>query len=175
MNVSAQEINWITFEEAVALQKKDPKKIMMDMYTEWCGPCKMLDRNTFKNPDVAAYVNKNYYAVKFNAEGNDVVNFDGNKFENPGYDPAKARRRNSPHQFARYFQIRSYPTILFLDEETKLIAPVTGYKSPQQLEVFLTLFKDQEYKNIKSKEQFNKYYEAFKPKFSTAAKNTNKE
>ena len=60
-NNEAQEINWVTLEEAIELQKDNPKKIMMDVYTSWCGPCKMLDRNTFQNSDVAAYVNENYY------------------------------------------------------------------------------------------------------------------
>ena len=60
----------MSLEEAVAAQAVHPKKIMMDVYTSWCGPCKMLDKNTFQNPDVVEYVNENYYAVKFNAEGN---------------------------------------------------------------------------------------------------------
>ena len=72
---SAQEINWISMETALAKQKKVQKKIMIDMYTAWCGPCRMLDKNTFSNKKLAAYVNANYYAVKFNAEGNAVVNF----------------------------------------------------------------------------------------------------
>ena len=67
--VNAQEINWLTMNEALAKQKEQPKKIMIDMYTVWCGPCKMLDRNTFSNKKLAEYVNANYYAVKFNAEG----------------------------------------------------------------------------------------------------------
>ena len=41
----------------------------MDIYTDWCGPCKLMDKNTFQNPDVAQYLNNNFYAVKFNAEG----------------------------------------------------------------------------------------------------------
>ena len=93
VQVNAQEINWVTLEEAVELQKKKPKKIMMDVYTNWCGPCKMLDRNTFHNKDVVDYVNKNYYAVKFNAEGNETVNFSGKTFDHPQYDPAKANTR----------------------------------------------------------------------------------
>ena len=84
-NSIAQEIKWVTFEEALALQKKKPKKIMMDVYTSWCGPCKMLDKNTFQNADVAKYVNDNYYAVKFNAEGNDVVKYKEVTYSNPGY------------------------------------------------------------------------------------------
>ena len=55
----------------------NPKKIFIDAYTVWCAPCKMLDKNTFANKDVANYINKNYYAVKFNAEGNETIKFDG--------------------------------------------------------------------------------------------------
>jgi thiol:disulfide interchange protein len=54
--ISAQEINWITMDEAARLQKQYPKKIIIDMYTTWCGPCRMLDRNTFSNKSLAEYV-----------------------------------------------------------------------------------------------------------------------
>lgn len=162
----AQEINWVTFEEAIELQKKKPKKIMMDMYTVWCGPCKMLDKNTFHNKDVVDYVNKHYYAVKFNAEGNEVVNFNNRTFENPNYDPAKAKRRNSGHQLARHFKVQAYPTLVFLDENAGFIAPIKGYKTPQQLELYLKMFESNAYKDMNSQEKFNEYYKAFKPTFS---------
>ncbi len=164
-NATGQEINWVTFEEAVALQKKNPKKIMMDMYTNWCGPCKMLDRHTFKNKDVVDYVNKNYYAVKFNAEGNSEVTYKDKTFSNPNYDETKANRRNSPHEFSRFLRIRSYPTIAFFDEELKLIAPISGYHKPKQLELYLKLFKDDTYKEMTTQEAFNEYYKSFKPTF----------
>ena len=97
MVISAQEINWMTFEEAVEAQKNEPRKIMVDAYTTWCGPCKLLDKNTFSNKDVADYLNKNYYAVKFNAEGNEKVNFKEYTFTNPNFDPTR-KGRNSQHQ-----------------------------------------------------------------------------
>ncbi len=158
-------INWITIEEAVALQKKTPKKIIMDVYTNWCGPCKMMDKNTFQNPDVVAYINENYYAVKFNAEGNAEVNFDGKTFKNPNYNPAKANTRNSMHEFARFLSVRAFPTLLYFDEETRLIAPISGYLKPTQLEVYLKLFKNDKHKEMTSQEKFNEYYAAFKPTF----------
>lgn len=164
--VSAQEINWITLEKAVELQQKSPKKIMMDMYTAWCGPCKMLDRNTFSNPDVIDYVNKHYYAVKFNAEGNDVVAFKGKTFTNPKYNPARAKSRNSAHQLASFFQIRSYPTILFLDEKADFLAPIIGYKAPRDLELYLKMFKNNEHVEMTSQDAFNAYFKAFKPEFT---------
>ena len=67
--VQSQEINWMSLETAVELQKNTPKKIMMDVYTNWCGPCKLLDKNTFKNKSVVDYVNDNYYAVNSMLKG----------------------------------------------------------------------------------------------------------
>ena len=163
--VNAQEINWLTMNEALAKQKEQPKKIMIDMYTVWCGPCKMLDRNTFSNKKLAEYVNANYYAVKFNAEGDEGVDFNGQTFSNPNYDPAKAKRRNSQHQMAQYFGTRSYPTILFLGENAEFLVPIPGYRTAPQLELYLKLFAEDLYKTINSQDAFNAYAKSFKSSF----------
>ena len=165
VNITAQEINWVTLNEAIELQKKTPKKIMMDVYTNWCGPCKMLDRNTFQNADVAKYVNDNYYAVKFNGEGNEEVTLKGKVFANPKYNPANANRRNAAHELAGYLQISAYPTIVFFDEKADVIAPIRGYQTPPQLELYLKLFKADEHKSIDTQEKFSAYAKAFKPEF----------
>ena len=47
----------------------------MDVYTNWCGPSKLLDKNTFQNPDVSRYISEHFYAVKFNAEGTEEITF----------------------------------------------------------------------------------------------------
>ncbi len=164
-NTIAQEIKWVTFEEALALQKKKPKKIMMDVYTSWCGPCKMLDKNTFQNPDVAKFVNDNYYAVKFNAEGNDVVKYKDVTYSNPGYKAEMASRRNGVHDLTLKLGVNAYPTIVFFDEKAELIFPVRGYQNPQQLELYLKMFKDDKHKDMKTQEDFNTYYSAFVPAF----------
>ncbi|OMP31833.1 thioredoxin fold domain-containing protein [Mangrovimonas sp. DI 80] len=161
----AQEINWISLDEALQLQKKNPKKIMMDVYTNWCGPCKMLDKNTFHNSDVVKYVNENYYAVKFNAEGNETVNYDGKTFSNKNYDPALTNRRNGVHELTLYLQVSAYPTVVFFDEEGKILAPIRGYQKPQQLELYLKLFHNNDHVNMNSQEDFNEYYNAFTPEF----------
>jgi len=165
LNALAQKINWVSLEEAVDLQKKVPKKIMMDAYTNWCGPCKMLDKNTFQNKDVADYVNEHYYAVKFNAEGNETINFKGQEFSNPTYDPALANRRNSAHELSRYFQIQVFPTIVFLDEKANLIFPLKGYKTPSQIELYLKMFKKDDHKILDTQEKFNEYYKGYKSEF----------
>lgn len=167
VSVKAQEINWISLEEAVTLQQKKPKKIMMDVYTVWCGPCKMLDRNTFQNKDVANYVNEFYYAVKFNAEGNDVVNFKGKSFKNPNYDSSKSSRRNSAHELTRYLQVQAYPSIVFFDENLNLLTTIKGYQNPQQFELYVKLFKEDKHKEMDTQEKFNEYYQSFKSEFKS--------
>lgn len=161
----SDEINWVTFEEALELQKKRPKKIMMDVYTNWCGPCKMLDKNTFHNKDVVAYINENYYAVKFNAEGNSVVTYKGREYKNAGYKEELKNRRNSVHELTHSLGIRAYPTIAYFDETAALIQPISGYMTPKQIELYLKLFVSDDYKKIKTQDQFNAYYEAFKGEF----------
>ncbi|KAB1068947.1 thioredoxin fold domain-containing protein [Tamlana haliotis] len=161
----AQEINWVSFEKALELQKKTPKKIMMDVYTGWCGPCKMLDKNTFHDSDVVEYVNANYYAVKFDAEGNDQVTYKGKTFSNPKYDPKLASRRNSVHELTRYLQVSAYPTVVFFDENAELIAPIRGYQAPEQIELYLKMFYKDDHKNIQTQEQFAEYSKKFKSEF----------
>jgi len=166
--LSAQKIEWITMNEAVAAQANNPKKIFVDMYTNWCGPCKLLDRNTFSNKDVIKYINANFYAVKFNAEGNEVITVaNGQTFKNPGYDPAKAQRRNSSHQFARYMGVRAYPTVLFIGEDGNLINRVKGYKTPQQMELYLKFFGTDLWETVNTQEAFNEYFNSFEPQFKT--------
>jgi thiol:disulfide interchange protein len=52
----SQEINWISLEEVVEFQKTEPKNVIIDVYTNWCGPCKLMDKNTFSNPEIASYI-----------------------------------------------------------------------------------------------------------------------
>jgi thioredoxin-related protein len=161
----AQEIKWMSLEEALVLQKKSPKKILMDVYTNWCGPCKMLDKNTFKNPDVVDYVNKYFYAVKFNAEGDSKVTYGGKTYSNPNYKAELANRRNGVHQFTYFLKVNAYPTIVYFDEQGTMLSPIRGYQNPQQIELYLKMFKEDKHKEMKTQEDFNNYFTAFVPQF----------
>lgn len=162
-------INWVTIEEAVELNKEEPRKIFIDVYTSWCGPCKMMMKNTFTNTDLIEYVNENYYAVKFNAESPDPLVFNGETYENPDYDPAR-RGRNGVHQFARFMQIQAYPTIMYLDEDLNFLMPDKGYKTPQQMEILLKFFGQDTHKVVVTQEQWNEYQTEFKPEFVETTK-----
>ena len=163
LSVSGQ-VKWMSLDEALAAQQKAPKKILMDVYTNWCGPCKLLDKNTFGNPDVSAYINENYYAVKFNAEGNQTINYLGYVFTNPSYNPNRSGR-NARHQFTNYLGITGYPTVVFLDEQGQFITPVLGYHNVQQMEFYLKLFYSNDYKTLNSQADFTAYYKNFTAEF----------
>jgi thioredoxin-related protein len=128
----AQEIKWMTFDEAMAAQKKNPKPIFMDVYTDWCGPCKMLDKNTFSNKEVADYINANFYAVKFNGEGNVDVNYKGKKYANPNFNPER-KGRNSVHEFTMFLKVEGYPSMYILDSKGDIDKVIVGYYQPEQL------------------------------------------
>ena len=127
------EIPWVSMSEVEGLVKKNPKKILVDVYTPWCGPCKMMDRNTFTNSDIINQVGKNFYAVKFNAEGPEKLNFMGKEYSNPSYDPARARTRNGRHQLSSFFNVNGYPCLVILDENMRIVDKILGYKTPTQL------------------------------------------
>ncbi|MBU2527105.1 MAG: thioredoxin fold domain-containing protein [Bacteroidetes bacterium] len=166
VTLMAQEIKWMSLAEALEAQKKEPRKIMMDVYTNWCGPCKMMDKNTFANPDVAAYVSKYFYAVKFNAEGNENINYQGKAFVNTNYNPEHANKRSYQHPFAAFMRIEGYPSMVFLDEKGDFISPITGYRTPKQLEVYLKVFHTDAYKNINTAEDWQSFQESFVSEFN---------
>ena len=144
-------INWMSVEEVTEAMKSDPRPVMMDVYTHWCGPCKMMKANTFTNPNVIEYINENYYAIMFDAEyPNDVV-FKGNTYSNPSYDPNK-RGRNGVHTLSRALKVSAYPTIVYFDEKFNVITAKSGYKDAKGMERYLRFFNEVYSKDIPKEE-----------------------
>jgi len=117
-------IKWYTWEEAAALNAENPKKIIVDVYTDWCGWCKVMDKKTFTNEDVIKYINENFYAVKFNAEQKENIEFNGHtfKFINEG--------RRGVHELA-YSLLDGrlgYPSIVYLNEKYERVTVSPGFK-----------------------------------------------
>ncbi|MDR1347274.1 MAG: DUF255 domain-containing protein [Prevotellaceae bacterium] len=141
---NTDKIKWYTANEAFELQKKEPKKILMDVYTDWCGWCKRMDATTFTNPQVVDYLNKHYYCVKFNAEGKESVTLKTTTFVNDG-------NYGRSHSFAvAVLQGKmSYPSIAYFDEKSQLITAVAGYMKPEQILPILAYFGEDGYKTEK--------------------------
>jgi thioredoxin-related protein len=161
---TGQQINWMTMNEALEAQQSEPKKIIMDVYTTWCGPCKLMDKNTFSNKDVIKFINENYYPVKFNAEGTQEITYQDFKYTNPNYQPGR-KGRNATHLFADALRLSGYPSLAFFTETGDLIQALPGYKTPRQLEIFLKMIANDDYLKLTTKEAWEDYQNNFKFSF----------
>jgi len=150
---AGQEINWLSFEEAVEKNNENPKKIMVDVYTDWCSWCKVMDNNTFSNPVVASYVNDNFYPVKFNAEQESAVNFNGQVYN------YVLQGRRGYHELAAVLLNgkMSFPSVVFLDEDVNVIYPLQGYVKAKPFDEIINFIGGDKYKTT-SWEDFQASY-----------------
>ncbi len=112
-------IEWMKFEDAVTANQSNPKMLLVDVYTDWCGWCKKMDKETFTDPEVIAHINENFYAVKLNAEDSKRT------FEFGGKEYSEA-------EMAAAMRVRSYPNFVVIDPTLKNIAQLPGYRTPDQ-------------------------------------------
>ena len=122
-------MNWITMDQASEMDNRDGKKFLVDVYTDWCGWCKVMDKKTFSDETVKKYLRENYHLVKFNAEQTDPI-----KFKNKTYSWSEVGR-NGINTLAMEIlgNQLSYPTLVYFDENLNKIAASPGYKGPEQL------------------------------------------
>ncbi len=137
------EVNWLTWEEAIEKAQNDPnpKKLFVDVYTDWCGWCKVMDQKTFSHPTIAKYMQEKFYMIKLNAEQREDIVFNGQTFK---YIP---QGRRGYHELAAgLLQGKmSYPTVVFLNEDLQLLSPVPGYHPPESFLPIATYFGDEHY------------------------------
>ncbi|MDR0738158.1 MAG: DUF255 domain-containing protein [Prevotellaceae bacterium] len=139
----ATAVKWFTIEEAEKLVAKEPRKLFIDVYTDWCGWCKRMDANTFQVEDVAAYLNAYFYPVKLDAEGKKPITIRGNTYNfKPEYRSHELAVEILNGQM-------SYPTIAYMDESMQLISIVPGYRTPEELRPILVYIAQDYYKTMK--------------------------
>lgn len=121
-------VQWYTIEEALAANEKNPKKLFIDVYTDWCGWCKVMDKKTFTDANVIKQLNDNYYPVKFNAEKAGPVTFKGRT-----YSLVPAGRKDI-HEFAYALLDRSlsYPAFVVLDEKLDRVNIIKGFHAAEK-------------------------------------------
>lgn len=149
------EMQWMTLAQAEAAMQKEPRPILIDLYTEWCGWCKVMDKKTYKNKDVYSYLNGKYYVVKLDAESKSAVQWKGKTFAyNPQY------KVNEIALFLTGGQL-SYPTTVIIPAGTNEPQPIPGYLQPKELEPVVRFFGDGAYKT----QNFPDFHKKFKGKW----------
>jgi len=109
-----EDINWVSITDLEQLIQDKPRNVFIDIYADWCGWCKVMDRTTFKDVKVISYVNENYYAVRIDAESDVIITFRGQQL--------------TEKQLVRSFGIQGLPTSIFMDESLEKVKPVIGYQ-----------------------------------------------
>lgn len=148
-------IKWLSLNELTVAYNKQPKPIIIDVYTNWCGWCKVMEKETYGNDKVADYINENYYAVKFNAETKDAVVLGTKTYE---YNPAYKANDLAVYLLSGRM---GYPTTVLLSSIDAQPAPLSGYLKPSELEPPLKFFGDGVYKN----QNFPEFMKSFSNKW----------
>lgn len=172
--IHGKNVKWMTFEEAVAATTaakaagKKPKKIFMDIYTDWCGWCKKMDAETFEKPQVASYLNENFYPVKFNAEQKESIEFAGNTFK------FVANGRRGYHELAAALLggKMSYPTVVFAHfngNNFELLQRIPGYLDIPTFDMIMHYLAEEHY-TATSWPDYQKKYQAKKQAVQPTAK-----
>jgi thioredoxin-related protein len=149
----AQEINWMSWEQAVEASTDVKKKFVVDVYTEWCGWCKKMDASTFRDDEIVSYINENYYAIKFDAEQKEDITLNGKvyKFNRTG--------KRGYHQLAAEITRGrlSYPTVVFLDEDLNLIQSIPGYRDIKSFQMIMKYFAEDFHTSVPWKQYSRNY------------------
>ena len=148
-------IHWLSLEEALEKCKTEPRKLLIDCYTDWCGWCKRMDATTFSDSIIGEQVNKYFYAVKLNAEQKEDILFKEKVYH---FVPNGSRGYNEFAATILQGQL-SYPTIVYMDENQNVIQAIPGYQQTNQLDPILIFFGSDYYKT-NTWEMFLKEYKS---------------
>lgn len=129
---TAAEINFLenpVWKTVLEKAKKEKKIIFFDAYATWCGPCKQMDAETYKDQAVADFYNTNFINVKYDMEKGEGI------------------------MLAQQFGVTAYPSLLFINAEGEMLHKGLGFQVANQ---FLELAKtslnpETQYYSLKNK------------------------
>jgi len=109
----AAPVAWRGWNEGLAAASGGSKPVIVDVYTDWCGWCKRMDRDVYARSDVSEYLNQHFVMVRLNAESAERVNYAG--------------RSLTARALSGSFEVTGYPTTIFLKPDGTHLVNVPGY------------------------------------------------
>lgn len=115
-------VAWLAFDVAIERAKKENKHMIVDVYTTWCGWCKVMDRQTYGNAEVADYLTQNFVLAKVNGESSAQIHYKGETM--------------TEKAFARKVGVTGFPTTYFMKPDADIIGGAPGYIPPDNFMVY---------------------------------------
>ena len=148
---SKGKVNWVGLQEAEARAKKENKPVLIDLYTDWCGWCKVMDKQTYSHEKVAEYINTHFIPVKLDAETRNALQWKGKSYTyNASY---------KVNMYAVYLtegQL-SFPTTVIIPADDTRPQAIPGFLEPKDIESLLKYFGEGHYGKV----PFQDYYKKF--------------
>ncbi len=129
---STSDIAWVELDEGIRLSNETGKKILVDVYTDWCTWCKEMDSDVYTSSAVLAEIEKHFIPVKLNAESNETVTFKGSSM--------------TKIQFSQAVGVTGFPSTLFVDAAQEPITLVPGFVPAERFTVILRYIGEEHYK-----------------------------
>ena len=120
--VGDRKVSWLAFDAAAEQAKKENKHMIVDVYTTWCGWCKVMDRQTYSNAQVADYLSQNFVLAKVNGESSAELHYKGEVM--------------TERAFARKVGVTGFPTTYFLKPDAEIIGGAPGFIAPENFMVY---------------------------------------
>ncbi len=144
-------IKTYSYLEIEKLQKKKPKKVLINIYASFCNSCKVQNATTLTDTSIANYLNKYFYVMNFDAESNDTLIFNNEKCFKTlinGYPLNTFAIKVSNNRL-------QFPTIAVLDEKLKHIDALNSFVSPETLKPILKFYAEDKFKTMNWQEYLN--------------------
>jgi thioredoxin-related protein len=150
-------VNWLSISEAQEKYKTNPKPMLIDIYTDWCGWCKHMMKTTYSNPNLAAYINNFFYPVKFDAETKDTIIYNGIVYKPTSKAP------KTPHELAIKFlgNNLSYPSTIFIANNYEFNLLSQGYLDEKKIEPLLVFMVENLFKSVNYDDFSKQFNQAF--------------
>jgi thiol:disulfide interchange protein len=124
-------VHWMDYSAALKKAKDAPKLIFVDLYADWCVPCRVMDANVYSDPTVASVLNTRFYPVKLNADSQDSIMCDGIK-------------NTVQRCYFDVWELTALPAFVLVAPKGLSILTVTDSMTPQELQLLLFQFLEKE-------------------------------
>jgi thioredoxin-related protein len=140
-NGNSRDLQWTDYTDGVRKASAENKKVLIDVYTDWCGWCKKMEKDTYSDENIKSYLTQNYILVRLNAESN--------------VKETVGQETMTQAEIAKAYRVDGYPTTIFLSADGQPITSVPGYLKADEFMQVLKFIGGDYYKKMEFQDYLN--------------------